>query len=333
VPTRRDFLKRTATIAGSGLVAAACDPREYARRHGATLRISIAAGNVGGVYYPYGGAVAALITRYVPNVAATAEVTGGSIDNMQFIRQGTADLGFSTADMLSEAFTGTGEFAKTGRVPVRTLAVLYFNYVHVVTLESTGVRTLQDLRGKVVSVGSAGSATEIAALRILRAAGLDPTRDVTRQGLGVGAAGDALRDGKIDALFWSGGVPTGAILELAASPGHHMVLVPVASCVPALQREYGASIYLAKTIGKGAYPGLTEDIGVVGMANMLGVDARMSDDLAYEITRAIFEHRDDLATVHAEAKNLSPESAVQGSGVDFHPGAIRYYAERGVWKS
>jgi TRAP transporter TAXI family solute receptor len=324
---RREFL-----AAGTAVLLAACDPREYARRHGATLRLSVAAGNVGGVYYPYGGAIAALITRYVANTAATAEVTGGSIDNMQFIRQGTADFGLSTADMLSEAFTGTGEFAATGRVPVRTLAVLYTNYIHITTLDAD-IRTLADLRGKVISVGAAGSSTEVGALRIIRASGLDPERDLTRQGLGVGPSADALRDGKIDAMIWSGGVPTGAILELAAAPGRKMRIVPSAEVVPELQRLYGESTYFEGVIPQRSYPGLEGDVPVVAMSNILAVDARMSDDLVYDVTRAIFEHSSDLAAVHSEASKLSPRSAVSGSPIAFHAGAIRYYTERGVWKS
>jgi TRAP transporter TAXI family solute receptor len=328
VPTRRNFLGSLPAAACALL--AACDPREYARRHGATMRLSIAAGNVGGIYYPYGGAIAAVITKYVDNVAATAEVTGGSIDNMHFIRQGTADLGLSTADMLSEAFAGTGQFASTGRVPVCALAVLYTNYIHVVTLDP-GIRELGDLRGKVISVGAAGSSTEIGALRILRAAGIDPDRDVTRQGLGVGPSADALRDGKIHAMVWSGGLPTGPILEVATMARGKMRILPTASVVPELQRAHGASTYFGGTIPRGTYPGLDEDIAVVAMANVLAVDARMNDDLVYEITSALFGHTDELAAVHSEARSFSPATAVKGSPIEFHPGAIRFYAERGVW--
>lgn len=325
--SRRAFLGT-----GGAVLLAACDPREYARRHGATLRLSIASGNVGGIYYPYGGAIAAVITKYVKNVAATAEVTGGSIDNMQFIRQGTADFGLSTADMVIEAFAGTGEFAKTGRVPVRTLAVLYTNYIHVTTLDAD-IRSLEDLRGKVISVGAAGSSTEVGALRILRAAGLDPEHDITRQGLGVGPSADALRDGKIDAMIWSGGLPTGPILELAATAGRSMRIIASASVIPELQRRFGEQTYFASVIPRGTYPGMNSDVPVVAMSNILAVDARMSDDLVYEVTRMIFEHSGDIAAVHSEGRNLTPSSAVKGSPIEFHPGAIRFYAERGVWTS
>jgi hypothetical protein len=332
--TRRAFLRRVgAALGGIALAPTACDPREFARAHGATLQVSIATGNTGGVFYPYGGAMAAVITAHVAHVAATAEVTGGSIDNLQFIRQGTADLAFTTADVLDEAAQGTGMFATVGRVPVLALAVLYDSYLHVATLADTGVRSLADLRGRTVSTGSAGSATEVVALRVLRAAGLDPDRDVRRQGLGVGPAVDALRDGKIDALIWIGGVPTAAVLDLASTPGRRLALIPSAETLPALRMLYGEAMYRERIIPRGAYRGVETDVAVVGLANLLVADARMSEALAYEVTRALFEHRDELVAVHPEARNLALASAVDGSPVGFHAGAVRYYTERGVWKT
>ena len=333
--SRRQFLQRASTALTAALVApaAACDPREYARAHGATLRLSIAAGNIGGVFYPYAGAIAAVITAHVPRVAATAEVTGGTIDNMQFLQHGTADLAFATADLLGEAVDGTGVFARLGRVPVRAIAVLYYSYLHVATLADTGIDSLDDLRGRVVSVGSAGSSTEVFALRLMRAAGLDPERDVRRQGLGIGPAADAVRDGKVDALFWIGGVPTAAILELASAAGRHLVLLPNAHLLGRMRDAHGDGVYVERTIHAGAYRGINADVKVLGLSNLLVADARMSDELAYEVTRALFVHTDELAAVHSEARNLSLESAVEGSPIAFHDGARRFYTERGVWKS
>jgi TRAP transporter TAXI family solute receptor len=313
--------------------AAACDPREFARSHGATLRLSIAAGNLGGVFYPYAGAIASVVTAHVPRVAATAEVTNGSIDNMQFIRQGTADMAFATADMLDEAYRGVGPFASVGRIPVRVLANLYYSYLHIASIADTGLRTLPDLRGRVVGVGSAGSSTEVLAFRILRAAGLDPQRDLKPQNLSIGAAADALKDRKIDALVWIGGIPTAAILELATTGGRRISLMPCAHVLPDLQRQFGESIYVAQTIPAGAYRSVDADVPVLGLSNLLCADARMHDDLAYELTRALFEHSSELVAVHAEARHLTAEAAVKGAPIAYHPGAIRYYTERGVWTS
>src|SRR4051812_7576347 len=136
---------------------------------GGKTRLSIATGNTGGVYYPYGGGIAKVISEHIPNVEATAEVTAASVDNLKFIRDHAADLALTMADTLGDAVNGTGAF-QSARVPIRALAVLYDNYLHVVTLASSPIRTLADLKGRVVSTGAAGSGTEVIALRTLQAA-------------------------------------------------------------------------------------------------------------------------------------------------------------------
>jgi hypothetical protein len=312
---------------------AACDPREYARRKGAKQRLSVAAGNAGGVHYAYGGGLAQLISTHVPNVEATAEVTGGSADNLKLVARAQADLAFTLADTLYEAYNGTGAFAKFGKVPARALAVLYVNYTHVVTWADSGVNAIADLRDKVVSTGAPGSGTELIALRILEAAGLDPTSNVRRQALGAGPSGDALKDGKIDAFFWSAGVPSGVISDLASTPGRSLRLLPSAGLLPRLQERSGAPLYTAVTIPRGAYRGLETDVPVVGVSSVLAVDESMNASLAYEITRALFDWRAELVAIHSEARKLTPESAVAGSPVPFHEGALRFYRERRVWPS
>ena len=152
---------------------------------------------------------------------ATAEVTAATVDNLKLIQQQKVDVGFALADTLDSALRGDGPFQRTGAVRARALAVLYPNYMHLATIAGTKIERLTDLRGRVVSTGSAGSGTEVIAFRMLRAAGLDPDRDIRRQALSVNAAVDAIKDGKIDAFFWSGGLPTASILDLASSIGHH----------------------------------------------------------------------------------------------------------------
>ena len=307
------------------------DPREFARAHGAKQRISIATASTGGVFYPYGGAVARVISRYVPNVEATAEVTAAAVDNLKFLRNGTADLAFVTADALDEGVRGVGSFARFGRVPARTLAVLYTNYTYFVTLHDKHIDRLEDLRGRVVATNAPGSGSELTAFRVLRAVGLDPFRDVQRQGLAPGQSAEALKDGKIDAFITGLGVPAGSLLDLARTPGRRMKLLPTDVVIPALQREFGQSIYYRAVIPKNSYPDQTVDIPVLAVGSVLVAGARMSDDLAYAITKALFEHRDELIAVHPEARNLRLESAVRGSPAAFHPGAIRFYREQGVW--
>jgi len=216
-------------------------------------------------------------------------------------------------------------------VPARALAVLYHNFTHVVVRDHPEVTNVAGLRGLVVSVGAAGSGTEILANRLLAAAGLDPARDIVSQRLGVAQSVDQLKDGKIDAFVWSGGVPTAALLDLASTPGLRWHLVQTGDLVPALQ-AHGAGLYAPVAIPRLAYPGQSGDVTVVGVANVLAVHEQLPEPLAYGITRLLFEKQAVLAQAHAEAAHLSLKRAVSGSPAPFHPGAIRYYREQGVWQ-
>lgn len=330
--TSRLYAITIAFIAVAAVKFTACgSPRDWARAAGGRQRLSIATGGTGGVFYPYGGGIAKVVSDYVPNVRATAEVTSASIDNLKFIWGGKADLALTLADTLDEAYRGSGAFSAIGVVPVRTLAVLYRNYTHIATWEGSGIRRLADLRGRVVSLGSAGSGTETIAVRILEAAGLDPGKDLQRRALGVGPSVDALKDGKIDAFVWSGGVPTGALLDLASTQGRSMQLVAHDDVLRALEARWGAGLYHVVPIPAGAYPGLSHPVNVIGVAIALVADARLNPDLVYEITKALFERKAELVAIHAEARHLEPSSAILGSPAPFHDGAVRYYREVGVW--
>ena len=310
---------------------AGCNPREFAREHGGITRLSIATGNTGGVYYPYGGGLAKVISETLPRVQATAEATAASVDNLKLIQLRKVDIAFVLADTLDDAVRGRGAFQKTGPVQARTLAILYPNYTHVVTVAGKNIDRLTDLRGRVVSTGSAGSGTEVIALRVLRAAGLDPDRDIRRQALSVNASADALKDDKIDAFFWSGGLPTASVLDLSATTGITVKLVSNDEALPALRTRYGPDLYGRLVIARDSYPGQQVDVGVVGVQNALVVDGSMSEDLAYQLTRTLFEKQAELVAIHPEARHLSLTGAISGSPADFHPGAVRYYRERGVW--
>ncbi|HJN45117.1 MAG: TAXI family TRAP transporter solute-binding subunit [Vicinamibacterales bacterium] len=307
---------------------AACNPQDVG---GLTQRLSVATGGTGGVYYPYGGGVAKVISDHLDGVEATAEVTAGTVDNLKFVANRGADLAFALADSLDDAAAGRGAFADFGTVPARAIAVLYDNLNQLVTLEGTGIETVADLRDRVVSTGSPGSGTEITAFRILEASGLDPDTDIRKQSLGAAPSVDAIKDAKIDAFFWSGGIPTGSVLDLASTPGRTVKLVPNSDTLPFLHQQYGDTVYHAVTIPHITYPGMSNDAEVIGVANVLVAHEEMPEELAYRITQALFEHRDELAAVHAEAAKLRLETAVVGSTVPFHPGAIRYYTEQGAW--
>jgi TRAP transporter TAXI family solute receptor len=261
-------------------------------------------------------------------VRASAEVTAASVDNLKLIRDGKADVAFALADTVADAAQGRGAF-DGAPVPVASLAVLYSNYTHLVTLASSGITSVAELRGKTVSTGSPGSGTEVIAFRILQAGGVNPDTDITRQGLGASESAGALKDGKVDAFFWSGGLPTAAVQDLAHSPGITLRMIPTGDLVATLQRQHGP-LYFPLEVPAGAYPGVTSPVSVVGVANILVVNRSMPDQLAYDITRVLFEKQPELAGIHPEARKLSLETATKGSPADFHPGAIRYFNEKGI---
>ena len=287
---RRSFLSLLAR-GGTLLVlpgVAACDIREFARSRGARQRISIATGQVGGTYYILGGGLAAVITDHVANVDATAEITAATVDNLKLLRAGQADLALVMGSSLADAHLGTGAFREFGRVPVRALATLYVQPMHVVTVARHGIGSIADLSGRVVSTGAPGSGTEDVALQILAAAGLDPDRDIRRARLGFAQSVDALKDHKLDALFLGSAVPAPALVELASTLGDDMWLVASDDLLPALHERFGAAQYPLYTIPAGTYPGQATDVATVGSPSILVVDASMAEALAYEITRALF---------------------------------------------
>lgn len=314
-------------LIGVAALAVACSGGGEAPRF-----LSIATGGTGGVYYPYGGALAKLISERIPGVQATAEVTNASADNLKLLQLGKVDVAFTLADTLAEALTGRGAFRESGAIgTIRTLAVLYTNYTHVVARQGIGIQRIVDLRGRTVSTGSPGSGTELIADRVLAAAGLDPRRDITRHALGVAESAGALKDGKVDAFFWSGGVPTPSIQDLAATPGLSIALLGQAHLLPVMQREYGAELYRLATIASGTYRGVDGDVETIGVTNLLVASSELDDDVAYDIVRIMFEQKAALVAAHPEARHLVLPASPGVAPAPFHPGAERYYKAT-AWK-
>ncbi|MFN4901357.1 MAG: TAXI family TRAP transporter solute-binding subunit, partial [Betaproteobacteria bacterium] len=290
--------------------------------------ISIATGGTGGVYYPMGGGLAAVLSKHVAGMQATAEVTGGSVDNLNLIASGKPYVGFSMVDAALDAARGVDKF--TGRkVDLRTLLVLYPNRMHVVTVESTGIKTMRDLKGRRVATGSPGSATEVMALRLIEAAGLDPNKDMTRERLSVAESVNAIKDKKVDAFFWVGGLPTAAVTDLASTPGTKIRMIDHAEAVAAMNKKYG-DLYYADTIPRATYSGMDADNKIASVANILVVNAKMPDDQAYKIVKAVFDHQKDLIAVHKEYASVTVPNQKQASTpIPFHPGAVKFIREKG----
>ena len=293
------------------------------------VELSIATGGTGGVYYPLGGGMANVLTKNVPGMAATAEVTGGSVDNLKLIGTGKPYIALSMTDAALDAYKGEDKF-KAAKVDVRTLMILYPNRMHVVTVEGTKITKMSDLKGKRVSTGSPGSATEVMAFRVIEAAGLDKDKDMKRERLGVAESVNAIKDKKIDAFFWVGGLPTAAVTDLAATPGVKIKLIDHADVVEKMNAKYGG-IYSAGVIPAKTYPGQDKDNAITVVQNILVANAKMADRVAYDIVKTFIEKRDELIAVHGEAKAIALENQIQkNSPIPWHPGAVKYLNEKGV---
>jgi TRAP transporter TAXI family solute receptor len=291
------------------------------------VRISIATGGTGGVYYPYGGAIASVISKYVPGVEATAEVTAAAVDNIKLVAAGEADMGYAYPDLANDAIEGNAPFK--GKLPIQIMAHLYVSYFHLVTLGNSPINSVADLKGKRVSTGAPGSGTEVVAFRVLEAYGINADKDIKRDRLSVVESVNALKDGKVDAFFWVGGLPTAAILDLAASPNLSMKLIPTDGALPNIFKKYG-QIYIKTRIPKATYPKITADIGVVGIPNILVCNTKADANLIYNVLKAMFDHKNELVNVHKQAKELTIENAVIKTVVPYHPGAVKFFKERGA---
>jgi hypothetical protein len=311
----------TASPAASAAATAAASPTP--NFEGKTL--NIVTGGTGGVYIVLGAGLADVLSKKM-KVAASAQQTTASVDNMKFIGQGKADLAFTLADTAFDAVKGNAPF--TEKVDAQALAVLYGNYTHIVVKDGAGISTVADLKGKRVSVGAAGSGTEIIANRVFEAFGMDPSKDIQRERLAAGDSANGLRDGKLDAFFFSGGLPTGAISDLANSV--KIKLISDSDAVKKMADKYGP-FYVPVKIPAGTYKDVPETT-VSGIQNLLVVNAKFDPAFARAILTTIFDNKTDLETIHPAAKELKLDTASVGSPLTFHPGAIDFYKSKGVWK-
>jgi TRAP transporter TAXI family solute receptor len=318
---RRDFLKLTTAL---GSVMLLSNPLSLLAQ--SKKRISIATGGMGGVYFVIGGGMASLLTKYA-NVEAAAEVTAASVDNCKLLGARKSDMALVIADTGYDAYKGQGNF-KGRPLPLRTLCVVYPHMNHVVTVEGKGIKKVADLKGRRVSTGAPGSGTEVVAFRILEAAGVNHEKDIKKDRLGASESAGALKDGKIDAYFWSGGVPTSSVLDLASSPGVKMVLVPHADLVDNMNAKYGP-IYYKSSIPKKAYTGIEVDTPVSAVGNLLMCNQDMDEQLAYTVVKTIFEHLKELAAIHKEALNINLKDGASNKFVPYHKGAAKYFKEKG----
>lgn len=297
------------------LALTGCGGREH--------RLTIATGGTTGVYYVYGGGLAAQLTASIPGVRATAVVTSASLENIRLLGEGRAEIGFSQTDAAADAVNGTGRF--TARQPVAALARVYDNYAQVVVAPGVRATTLAGLRGLKVSLGPADSGTQVVARRMLQAAGLDPDKDVRARQLSIDDSVQAIKDGVVDAFFWVGGVPSSGVVELTTGKPATRLL-DTGDVLRNLSARFGAT-YVGLDIDLSAYQ-LPGKIRTVGVANVLLVPERMDERLAYDITRTLFERKIELSEVHPAAEQLDLRLGQRVEPIPLHPGAARYFRER-----
>lgn len=291
------------------------------------VRLSIATGGTGGVYYPMGGGMANIISKYIPEAEATAEVTAASVDNCLLVGAKKADMALVMGDVGYDASAGKDKFKD--KLPLMTLAVLYPNNMHIVTVEGKGIEAVTDIKGKRFSTGAPGSGTEVKCLRVLEASGINPDKDITRDRLGASESAGALKDGKIDAYCWDGGIPTASITDLGATPGIKLKLINHGAAVTKMIEKFGP-LYDQGVIPAKSYPGQEKDVTIAVVWNILVCNADMKEDIAYKIVQTLFDKKDELVAVHKEAQNLNLQAQKTGSPLPFHPGAAKYFKEKGI---
>jgi TRAP transporter TAXI family solute receptor len=301
-----------------GALFAACSANDPPGGDG---RLSIATGGAGGVYQVYGGGLADLLSDELPDSPTTAETTSASVDNLLLVANGDSDIAFSLGDSAIDAVEGRESFGEPK--PLRALATIYSNITQVVVKADSDIETIEDMKGRTISVGSPGSGTEVIALRLLEVAGVD---DLSKRQLGVGESVQALRDGSIEGFFWSGGVPTGAVTDLATTDD--IRILDLSAYLEPMREQFGDA-YAEAEVEEGGYDGVAAT-PTIGVPNVLVVNEDMSDDLAYSITEALYAGKDRLATVVPAAESLDPADGREMVGpIELHPGAQRFYEEQG----
>lgn len=307
-------------------IAGSMRPRSLLARP--RIRLLIGTAGKKGVFYPLGTAMAAVISNYFSGIDAMAPETRATVENIKLLQEGRIELALAQADLAWAASQGQLNGIPR-RVALRSLLSTHARYLHLVTFADRGIELIDDLKGKRVSTGPAGSATDAKVLRVLEAHGVTPYNLGTREHLDDLEAAQALKDGKLDAFALDAALPTPVIRKLAAAPGVRVRLIPTGDAVSGIATRYGP-FYFVASIPKGTYQGVDADIPAAAGMSLFVAHEVMAEPLAYEITKALLERTQELPSADALAKELSSTSPVRGSPVPFHPGALHYYKEAGI---
>jgi TRAP transporter TAXI family solute receptor len=312
-----------ALVVALGLTGCARASADSRRWHDG--RLFLATGNTSGTFYQLGGGYADLVSKYLPGYEVRAEPSGASGDNVARLVSADMELALCSGDTAADAAEGRGPYAGKQQ-PIRALARLYRNTMNVVVRGDAKIRTVADMRGKRVSTGTLNSSTDLLAGRMLEAAGLNPDTDIQRLRTSLPDTVNGMRAGTVDALFFTGGLPTPGIADLLDGAPGKFALLPTGDLVEPLAVKYG-SVYSSATISKDVYRTAT-DVEAIVLPTLLLVPTDMPDELAYNLTKVLFEHQTELAKVHPEGANFDRTTAPNTQPVVLHPGARRYYDGR-----
>jgi uncharacterized protein len=311
---KKKYIVTFAVLLVLSLALAAC---------GGSKQLTMLTGGTGGTYYPLGGEISKIISDET-EVDVTPSSSNASADNIQALADEEADIAFTQTDVMANAVDGTNSFEGKAVSNVLAMGSLYPETIQIVTSANSGITSVEDLAGKKVSVGAPGSGTRVNAEQILAAHGLDIDDDIQAQDLDFDESTGGIQDGNIDAAFITAGTPTGSVEGLAATSD--ITIVPIAQDkIDALVDEF--PYYAADTIAAGTY-GLESEVTTVAVLAMLAVSDSLSEDEVYEMTKAIYENTDKIT--HAKGKLITKESALDGIGIDLHPGAEKYFKEAGL---
>lgn len=289
-------------------------------------RISFASGGTSGTYYPIASAISNLWNANVEGLTADVTATGASAENLNLIKNDNAEVALVQNDVMYYAYTATESFSDVDKnESFLTLGTVYPEVVQLVVAGNSGIESLADLKGKAVSIGDLGSGVESNAKQILAAAGIS-LDEITVRNLGFGESANGIKDKTLDAAFVTAGTPTTAVTELAAT-NDIKILSLDQDVIDTLCAEYG--YYTPFTIPADVY-GTDADANTIAVKATIVVKADLSEDLVYEMTKSLFENLDVVADAHAKGKEMSLEGAIEGVSVPLHPGAAKYYEEKGL---
>lgn len=291
-----------------------------------TQFVNILTGGQSGVFYPLGVAMAQLYADQIPDVRSTAQVTKASAENMNLLQAGRGELAWSLADSVADAWEGREEAGFTQKLDkLRGVTRTYNNYIQIVANKDSGIKTLDDLKGKRISVGAARSGTELNARAIFNAAGLNYDDFSKVEYLPFGESVELMKNRQIDATLQSAGLGVSSIRDLATSIDIELIPVPVE-----VVENVGSPAYLPASIPAGTYEGQTEEIATAAIPNFLVTHKDVPEELVYEMTKVFYDNLDSLQSTHNVIKAVDINNALEGMPVPVHPGAEKYFKEQGI---